>query len=196
MIAFSVVKAAELGIRALSATRGECPDFGHLAFADLLHYLSFGHIRIIVCRLAFGLVVEFVVGPIVGVAVMQGRCCGRKVTGPLILRSGKWKAMATMRQRGLLYWSRWTFSEGRPCQGGKTATLAYVRSGTRCSDQRCRGSSASLSRSTSTHHTSGPHHGPKPELDVARSQDGRARPNIMVARQSRTRRGFGLRGPR
>lgn len=67
VIAFSVVKAAELGIRALSATRGECPDFGHLAFADLLHYLSFGHIRIIVCRLAFGLVVEFVVGPLVGV---------------------------------------------------------------------------------------------------------------------------------
>jgi hypothetical protein len=65
VIAVAVVTAAERGVRELSATAGKCPEFGHLEFADLLHYLSFGLIGVIVCRFAIGLVVQLVISPIV-----------------------------------------------------------------------------------------------------------------------------------
>jgi hypothetical protein len=65
VVAFAVVKGAELGVRELSGTRGQCPELGRLGFADLLHYIGYGLIGVIVCRFAVGLVLEFVVGPII-----------------------------------------------------------------------------------------------------------------------------------
>lgn len=66
--AFALVKGAELGIRALSSTMGECPEFDHLTFADILHYISIGLIGVIVCRFAVCLIGDFVIGPIIEMA--------------------------------------------------------------------------------------------------------------------------------